>query len=131
MAIGAVGNTIYVNQQTASVASVANSHNNRVDFQNMLSQELAQEKEKKVLEVRPAEQNHEVDPDREHEKNEADQENQRSESDEEDEENEVNEEIEENEDNQENLNNVDYEESETYTKTGEIDFNTHKLDIKV
>ena len=137
MAIGAVGNTIYVNQQTASVASVANSHNNRVDFQNMLAQELAQEKEKKVLEVRPAEQNHEVDPDREHEKNEADQENQRSESDEEDEENEDDQEnlknihSEENEEDKENQKNVDYEESETYTKTGEIDFNTHKLDIKV
>ena len=50
MAIGAIGNTIFVNQQTASVTSIASSHNNRVDFQNMLAQELAQEKEKKVFE---------------------------------------------------------------------------------
>ncbi len=74
MAIGPVGNAIYVNQQTASVASVANSHNNRVEFQNMVAQVAVQEKEKEVLEVRPAEENHEINPDREHEKNEAEQE---------------------------------------------------------
>lgn len=78
MAIGLVGNAIYVNQQTASVSSLQNAHNNRVDFQNMVAQAAAQEKEKEVLEVRPAEENHEVDPDREHEKNEADQETKRS-----------------------------------------------------
>lgn len=78
MAIGPVGNAIYVNQQTASVASVANSHNNRVEFQNMVAQAAAQEKEKEVLEVRPTEENHEVDPDREHQKNEADQETARN-----------------------------------------------------
>ena len=79
MAIGPVGNTIYVNQQTASVASVANSHNNRVEMQNMMAQAAAQEKEKEVLEVRPAEENHEVDPDREHQKNMSDQETDRNE----------------------------------------------------
>lgn len=78
MAIGPVGNTIFVNQQTASVASVANSHNNRVDFQNMIAQTTMQEKDEKVLEVRPAEENHKIDADREHEKNEADQENARN-----------------------------------------------------
>lgn len=79
MAIGPVGNAIYVNQQTASVASVANSHNNRVEFQNMAAQIAVQEKDEKVLEVRPAEEVHEIDPDREHEKNEADQETARNE----------------------------------------------------
>ena len=79
MAIGPVGNAIYVNQQTASVSSVANSHNNRVDLQNMSAQAIVQEKDEKVLEVRPAEENHAVDPEREHEKNEADQQNERSE----------------------------------------------------
>ncbi len=79
MALGPVGNAIFVNQQTASVASVANSHNNRVDFQNMIAQQNIQEKDEKVLEVRPTEENHEVDSDREHEKNEAEQQNARSE----------------------------------------------------
>ena len=79
MAIGPVGNAIFVNQQTASVASVANSHNNRVEFQNMVAQAAAQEKEKEVLEVRPTEENHEIDPDREHEKKEAEQEMERNE----------------------------------------------------
>ena len=78
MAIGPVGNAIYVNQQTASVASIQNAHNNRVEFQNVVAQAAAQEKEKEVMEVRPAEENHAVDPDREHEKNEADQETSRN-----------------------------------------------------
>ncbi len=86
MAIGPVGNAIFVNQQTASVASVANAHNNRVEFNNMMAQAAVQEKDEKVLEVRPAEENHEVDEDREHEKNEADQKNARSEFEEEEEE---------------------------------------------
>ncbi len=79
MAIGPVGNAIFANQMTASVSSVANSHNNRVDFQNMIAQQTIQEKDEKVLEVRPAEENAEINPDREHEKNEADQENERAE----------------------------------------------------
>jgi hypothetical protein len=78
MAVGLVANSIYINQQTPSVSSVATAHNNRVDFQNMVAQVAAQEKEQEVLEVRPTEENHEVDPDREHSKNEADQENKRS-----------------------------------------------------
>lgn len=79
MAIGAIGSAIFVNQMTANVSSVQNAHNNRIDFQNMVAQATANEKEEKVLEVRPAEENHEVDPDREHQKNEADQETARSE----------------------------------------------------
>jgi hypothetical protein len=86
MALGPVGNAIFVNQQTASVASVANAHNNRVEFNNMMAQSAVQEKDEKVIEVRPAEENHEVDSDREHEKNEADQQNARSEHKEHDEE---------------------------------------------
>jgi len=79
MSIGAIGNTIFVNQMTANAASLQNAHNNRVDFQNMVAQAAANEKDEKVLEVRPTEKNHEVDPDREHEKNEADQETSRNE----------------------------------------------------
>ena len=74
MSIGAIGNAIFTNQMTANVSSVQNAHNNRVDFQNMVAQASANEKEEKVLEVRPAEENQEVDPDKEHQKNEADQE---------------------------------------------------------
>lgn len=74
MALGPVGNVIYVNQQTASVASVASSHNNRVEFQNMIAASAVNEKDEKVLAIRPTEENKEVDPDREHQKNETDQE---------------------------------------------------------
>ena len=103
MAIGAIGNAIFVNQMTANVSSVQNAHNNRVDFQNMVAQAAAQEKEEKVLEVRPTEENQEVDPDREHQKNEADQETARSE----------------------------HEEREEEEEKKASEFPIHKLDIKV
>ena len=77
MAVGPIGNAIFVNQQTAHVASVAHDQHNRIDFQNMVAQAIVQDKEEKVLEVRPTEENKEVDPDKEHQKNEADQELQR------------------------------------------------------
>jgi hypothetical protein len=47
MAVGPVGNAIFVNQMTANVSSVANSHNNRVDFQNMVAQAACKKKMKK------------------------------------------------------------------------------------
>lgn len=85
MAIGPIGNAIFVNQMTANATALQNAHNNRVDFQNMVAQAAANEKDEKVLEVRPAEESHEVDPDRDHQRDEADRENQRSEKREQDE----------------------------------------------
>lgn len=78
MAVGAIGNAIFVNQQTATATSVQNAHNNRIEFQNMIAQTLANEKEKEVTEVRPTEENQEVDSDREHERQEADEETKRN-----------------------------------------------------
>ncbi|QFR48307.1 hypothetical protein FJR48_00630 [Sulfurimonas lithotrophica] len=104
MAIGPIGNAIFVNQQTAAASNVQNAHNNRVEFQNMVAQTLANEKEKEVVEVRPTEENHEVDPDREHQRQEADEETKRSEHQEKDEDEE---------------------------KKSEKEFPIHKLDIKV
>lgn len=102
MAIGPIGNAIFVNQMTANVASAHGNQNNRYDLQNIAAQAAANEKEEKVLEVRPAEENQEVDPDREHQKNEADQESARNKKEE--------------------------PEDEAEEKT---DFALHKLDIKV
>lgn len=76
--IGPVGSAIFANQMTANVSSVQNAHQSRVDFQNMIAQATVQEKDEKVLEVRPAEENHEVDEDREHQRDEADRENARN-----------------------------------------------------
>ena len=104
MAIGPIGNAIFVNQQTAAASNVQNAHNNRVEFQNMVAQTLANEKEKEVVEVRPTEENHEVDPDREHQRQEADEETKRSEHQEKDEDEE---------------------------KKSKEEFPIHKLDIKV
>lgn len=77
MAIGAIGNTIYVNQQTATVSSVQGNFQNRLDLQNIAAQAIVNEEQNQILEVRPAEGNHEVDADREHQRDEADQENKR------------------------------------------------------
>ncbi|MFT7003184.1 MAG: electron transfer flavoprotein alpha subunit [Sulfurimonas sp.] len=103
MSIGAIGSAIYTNQMTANVSSVQNAHNNRVDFQNMAAQAAVNEKDEKVLKVRPTEENQEVDPDREHQKNEADQETARSE----------------------------HKDKESEEEKKESEFPLHKLDIKV
>ena len=79
MAIGPVGNTIYVNQQMASVASDKNVQLNRFELQALAAQVIMQEQEKEIQEVRPAEENQGVDSDREHTKEQAQQEEQRSE----------------------------------------------------
>lgn len=77
-AVGPVGAAIFTNQMTPAVASTQNANQNRVDFQNMIAQSSVQEKDEKVLEVRPAEENQEVDEDKEHTRDEADRETQRS-----------------------------------------------------
>jgi len=76
--IGPVGSAVFANQMTANAASVQNAHSSRVDFQNMVAQAAVNEKDEKVLEVRPAEENHEVDEDREHQRDEADRETDRN-----------------------------------------------------
>ncbi len=73
--IGPVGNAIYVNQQTASVAGDKNAALNRFELQNLAAAEAANTKQKEVEEVRPTEENHKVDEDREHTKQEAEEEN--------------------------------------------------------
>ncbi len=76
--LGPVESTIYVNQQTASVASAKGNQINRLDLQNIAAQAIVNEKEEEVLEVRPTEETHEIDPEREHEKNGDDQKNKRN-----------------------------------------------------
>lgn len=101
MAVGAIGNTIYVNQQIATVSSVQANQHNRFDLQNVAAQAAINARDEKVLEVRPAEGNSEVDSDREHEKNEADQENKRN------------------------------KKKEEKAEDNEVNFSEHRLDIKV
>lgn len=78
MAIGPVGNTIYVNQQMASVASDKNVQLNRFELQALAAQLIQQEQETEIQEVRPAEENQKTDSDREHAKEQAEQEEKRS-----------------------------------------------------
>ena len=76
--ISPLGSVIFTNQMTPAVANTQNAHNNRVDFQNMVAQATVQEKDEKVLEVRPTEENQAVDEDKEHTRDETDRENERS-----------------------------------------------------
>ena len=68
MSISPVGNVVYVNQQTANVTPLQGNQNTRFDLQNVMAQQILNDKEQEVQEVRPTEQNQEVDPDREHQK---------------------------------------------------------------
>ena len=77
--ISPAGSVLFTNQMTPAVANIQGAHTNRVDFQNMVAQAAVQEKDEKVLEVRPAEENQEIDEDKEHTRDEADRENERSE----------------------------------------------------
>jgi hypothetical protein len=77
MAIGPIGNTIYVNQQMATVASEKTALLNRFELQALAAATASQEAKKEIEEVRPTEKNHGVDPDREHTKEQAEQEERR------------------------------------------------------
>lgn len=79
MAIGPIGNAIYVNQQMATVASEQTAMQNKFDLQAAVAMATTQDKNAEVTEVRPTEENQEVDADREHTKQEAEQENRRGE----------------------------------------------------
>lgn len=85
MAIGPIGNAIYVNQQMATVASEKTALLNRFELQAAAAVNATQESKKVIEEIRPTEENHGVDPDREHTKEQAEQEERRSEKDEEEE----------------------------------------------
>lgn len=78
MALGPVGNAIYVNQQMATVASEKSALLNRLDLQAAAAHAVMQEDKKEIEEVRPAEENQAVDPDREHTKQEAEDEQKRT-----------------------------------------------------
>ena len=86
MAIGPIGSVIFTNQMTPAVATNQNAYQNRVDVQNVAAQAAVQERDEKVLDVRPAEENQEVNEDKDHTRDEADRESERSEKPEEDEE---------------------------------------------
>ena len=86
MAVGPIGSAIFTNQMTPVATAAQNAHNNRVDFQNMVAQASVNEKDEKVLEVRPTEENQEVDADKDHTRDEADRENQRNKKEKEEEE---------------------------------------------
>ena len=77
MALDAVGSTIYVNQQMASVASEHNARDGRIEMQNFAANLAVTKEEEEVKDLRPAEENKGVDEDREHQRQERDEEQKR------------------------------------------------------
>lgn len=70
MSISSIGAVIHVNQQTASVSSIVSNQNNKFDLQNISNQTSIQEKDEKVLKVRPTEKNAKINKDKEESKKE-------------------------------------------------------------
>lgn len=63
MAIGPVGNAVYVHQNMHVAASKQTSVLGRFDVQNFMAAEILKDKDKEVTEVRPTEETHATDPD--------------------------------------------------------------------
>jgi len=77
MAVSPIGGAILVNQMTPAVTPVQGGQYTRFELQNIAAQAAANEKQKEVEELRPAEENQSIDPDREHNRQEADEESSR------------------------------------------------------
>ncbi len=77
MALGPVGNAIYVNQQTPFASTKVTSFFNRIDEQVFISALDAAKEKKEIQKVRPTEENQKINPDKEHRKQEHDQEQKR------------------------------------------------------
>ena len=73
MAVTPVGGVIYANQNTPVVSSVQQQAQSRLDFQNMMSAQVAGADRAEIEQTRPAEANAKLNPDRDHEKQEADE----------------------------------------------------------
>lgn len=65
MAIGPLGNMIFINQNMHVPASQQTDQLNRYEIQNFFANEILKDKDKEVQDVRPTEENHEINPDRE------------------------------------------------------------------
>jgi len=70
MGIGPIVAATYTNQQMASAASEQNAVQNKFDLQNLAAAAIANEKDKNVQEVRPAEEMAETNEDAERKKRE-------------------------------------------------------------
>jgi len=48
MSMGVIGSAVYVNQQIVDVASLQNGYNSRIEFQHIMAQVIANEKEQEI-----------------------------------------------------------------------------------
>ncbi len=74
MPVGPLGSVIHTNQNMTAVSHKQTSLQNRIDMQNVISSTIANEKNKEVTEIRPAEETYKIDPENEHEKQKSEEE---------------------------------------------------------
>ena len=65
MAIGPLGNAIFINQNMHIPASQQTDQLNRYEIQNFFANEILKDKDKVIQEVRPTEEGHKISPDKE------------------------------------------------------------------
>lgn len=70
MAVSPIGNVIYTNQNSPVASHAQQQAQGRIDFQNMMTSELAQEKKLEIEKTRPTEESSKLNPDREHQRDE-------------------------------------------------------------
>jgi hypothetical protein len=74
MAIGPIAAHIYVNQNMTAQSAKQNEFQNRLDMQNVVASQSANDKNKEIREVRPTEETYKIDPEKEHQKHKSDEE---------------------------------------------------------
>lgn len=68
MAVSPVGGVIYANQNSPIASQAQQQAQGRIDFQNMMTSELAQDKKLEIESTRPAEESSKLNPDRENQR---------------------------------------------------------------
>lgn len=68
MAVSPIGSVVYTNQNSPVASHAQQQAQARVDFQNAMTSELAQDKKLEIERTRPTEEASKLDPDREHQR---------------------------------------------------------------
>lgn len=74
MPVSPLGNVIQVHQNMTAAATKQANFQSRLDLQESIASAAANEKNKEIQEVRPAEESYKIDPENEHEKQKHEQE---------------------------------------------------------
>ncbi|MBR8462235.1 hypothetical protein KDE12_05105 [Campylobacter sp. faydin G-105] len=68
MSVSPLGNSTFINQNAPVASAVQSNHQARFDLQSAMTEQIAQEKDKQITQLRPTEETYKIDPQHEHEK---------------------------------------------------------------